>query len=180
MRIAVAVLIASTATARADVETFPLASLPITLGTHRTASAGTFSWSVRPEVIASRIRWGSWGEPAGGWGLGGYAQVERSDEDTMYAGGLTLVGYAGKRAIAPSVGLYHRNDADRGVQASLFFGRRTPLDRDLPLDIPFGVRVDLMLAGDPRARSIIISAQLDTSPLFVLLGGIAAILGRGE
>lgn len=157
------------ALARADVETYPMISLPLTLGGHRSADDGGFSWGLRPEVIAARY-------DGTGWGIGGYAQLERANGTTLLAAGATLVGYAGSRAIAPSIGVYRRGDEDDGIQAGLFFGRRGPVDRDLPADLPYGLRVDMQL-GD--ARSIVISASLDTAPLAMLVGGIFVAAGAG-
>ena len=95
----------------------------------------------------------------------------------MFAGGVTLVGYGSLGAVALSAGLFHRNDDERGYQASLFFGRRGPLDRDVPLDLPFGFRVDLQ-HGD--TDSIVVSVTVDTAPLFALVGGIFVAAGAGR
>lgn len=161
------------ALAHAEVETYPMVSLPLTLGGHRTNDEGTFSWGVRPEVIAARYDHD--GEI--GWGLGGYGQLERADGTTLLAAGATLIGYFGDRAIAPSIGVYRRGDSDDGIQAGLFVGRRAPVDRDMPADLPYGVRVDMQL-GDKQA--IVISASLDTAPLFMLLGGIIVAASSGS
>jgi hypothetical protein len=127
---------------------------------------------MRPEVIAGR-----YGHDDGrGWGVGGYAQLERASGTTQLAAGATLVGYFGHRAIAPSIGAYRRGDADDGIQAGLFFGRRAPMGRDLPTDLPYGMRVDLQL-GDEQA--VVISASLDTAPLVLLIGGIIAAAWAG-
>ena len=160
------------------VETYPMISMPLTLGTHRTTDGGAFSWGLRPEVIAARIDHdarGMWS--LDGWGIGGYAQLERADADSLFAGGLTLVGYGSSGALALSVGLYHRSDDDRGVQSSVFFGRRGPFDRDLPADLPFGVRVDLQHG---QVDSIIVAIAVDTAPLFALIAGIAVAAGAGR
>jgi hypothetical protein len=159
-----AVLVAAPAYA-GEVETFPMISLPLTLGTHRTTDDGLFAWGVRPEVIAARIDH----DAARGWGIGGYAQLERADGDSLFAGGATLVGYGESGAIAVSAGVYRRGDADSGVQTSVFFGLRGSVDRDVPLDLPFGFRLDLQ-HGD--VDSLVVSAVLDTAPLFLVLGGI--------
>ncbi len=167
-------VLAAAAPADADVvETYPMISLPLTLGTHRTTDDGSFSWGLRPEVIASRID-----HDAGrGWGIGGYAQLERADGDSTYAGGATLVGYGESGALALSVGLYRRSDDDSGVQTSVFFGRRGSTDRDIPLDVPIGFRVDLQHG---ETDSIVVSAVLDTAPLFLLIGGIFVVVGAGR
>ena len=156
-----------------DIETFPMISLPLTLGTHQTAGDGAFSWGLRPEVIASRVDW----QAGWGWGIGGYAQLERASADTSFAGGITVVGYGSLGALALSAGRYHRSDDDSGYQASVFFGRRGPVDRDVPLDLPFGVRVDLQ-RGD--VDSIVVSANVDTAPLFALVAGIFVAAGAGR
>ena len=168
MRIATALILATASQAHAErVETFPLISLPLTLGGHRTIEDGAFSWGLRPEVIASRVA-----EDGYGWGAGGYVQLERADGNTLYAAGVTLVGYAAGSAVAASVGYYER-EGDTGAQASLFFGPRGKTHPDVPLDLPYGLRVDVQLGEE---RTLIVSAQFDTAPLFVVVGGIAAAL----
>jgi hypothetical protein len=161
------------ALAAAEVETYPLVSLPLTLGGHRTTGDGAFSWGMRPEVIAGRYDH----QAARGWGVGGYGQLERASGTTLLAGGATLVGYVGSRAVAPSLGVYRRGDDDDGLQAGLFVGRRAPMDRDLPADLPYGMRLDMQLGDE---QSIVISASLDTAPLVLLLGGIIAAGSHGS
>jgi len=157
--------------ALALLETFPMVSLPLTLGGHRTTDDGAFSWGMRPEVIASRIA-----EDGHGWGAGGYVQYERAAGNALYAAGVTLVGYAGGSGIALSGGYYER-EGDTGPQASLFFGPRGRVHPDVPLDSPFGVRVDAQLGEE---RSLIVGVQLDTTALLVLVGGVAAVLSTGS
>jgi hypothetical protein len=159
------------ALAHADIETYPMVSLPLTLGGHRTSDGGAFSWGLRPEVIAARYDH----DASIGWGLGGYGQLERASGTTLLATGATLVGYFGTRAVAPSVGVYRRGDAD-GMQAGLFVGRRGPMDRDLPADLPYGVRLDMQLGDE---QSIVISASLDTAPIVLLIGGILVATSAG-
>jgi hypothetical protein len=55
------------------------------------------------------------------------------------------------------------------IAAATFVGHRAPLDRDLPADLPYGVRIDMQLGDE---QSIVVSASLDTAPLVLLLGGI--------
>jgi hypothetical protein len=157
--------------ALALLETFPMVSLPLTLGGHRTTDDGAFSWGMRPEVIASRIA-----EDDQGWGAVGYVQDGRAGGNALDAAGLTLVGYAGRSGIALSGGYYER-EGDTGPQASLFFGPRGRIDRDVPLDAPFGVRVDAQLGGE---RSLIFCVQLDTTPLLVHVGVVASALSTGS
>jgi len=63
------------------------------------------------------------------------------------------------------------------VQSSVFFGRRAPADRDVPLDLPFGFRVDLQHG---ETESIIVSVTLDTAPLFALIVGVFVAAGAGR
>jgi hypothetical protein len=155
--------------------THVVASLPYLLGGTTQGDGGT-AMGLRPEVMVARVASHRALNPGTGFGLGLYGELLRARGDGLYGGGLTLVAYLGRVAIAPSVGLYGGDrDHGRGISTGLFFGLRHPVEHFEFIDLPLGIRVDIHSPfGDSSARSMFISAQAD----LVYAGLFAALFSR--
>jgi hypothetical protein len=155
--------------ARADGNGPPQISAPVIVGADVEPDGTGFAIGFRPEVIFPI---------ADGSGVGPYAGIASERGRGTYQLGATYAIYAKHRAFAPSLGVYHRSPGDDGVVVGAFFGWRF-YNRDLPLDIPFGVRVDAQLGIDGnRERAVVVSAQLDVVGAAALFGLVIYMVTR--
>ena len=160
-------------------------SLPVVLGaTNLNSGGGVFG--ARPEVVFARLgppredHIHPEPQPGPGWGVGGYGEVLDLSGDLVIGGGATFAVYGVPYSPALSIGAYRRwteePGGEHGISASLFGGHR-PGDLMLPIDAPFGARVEGRLGLDgPRELAITVSAHIDVTWLFV--AAVAPFIGR--
>lgn len=134
---------------------------PILLGAdqHVTVDSTTsFVIGFRPEAI---VAFGSRSGRA--LGIGAYGDATKAGGQSWLGGGVTAVGYNGAFGVALSGGVDERfaNGTSRLVPVvGAFLGLRLRED-GLPLDLPFGARVDLRLGSSDVPTSIAFQLQLD-------------------
>jgi hypothetical protein len=158
----------------------PLLSIPVAFGySDRDPLDNALTLGLRTEILLARdVR-----HPA--FGIGPFvelATIGGDTRETFVGGGATVAVYARHLAFAGSLGFDAvRAGGDWHGQpvVSGFLGHRGRIDRDLPLDAPFGVRVDVRPATDALPTTVSASLSLDAATIAVWAAALSGAVGGG-